>query len=279
MQRRVVPKDFESVGALIAFEQKTKSSWRVYKKYELHKGVIRARPTTSKGRYELRFYQPLDDVPDLFLRFARLHKESDFSKAALSWSCKYGLPGGDILGNFSSAASMELSLFQAEAKRAWAILNMYEAVLNRDAQRVRDLAGADLHSDEILGFFVERLHEGRSDKECLSAALSESVDSVDFAVEVLCRPQLYVPGLSSDSSEVRSKWEFANLLGAMYLQMYQVMISSGKLSQCKYCGRIISYAPPIPGSATSRKPRKDKEFCDSRCRQNYHYHNRIKPGR
>jgi hypothetical protein len=74
-------------------------------------------------------------------------------------------------------------------------------------------------------------------------------------------------------------WRPRNLLGAMYLQMYQVMISSSKLSQCKYCGRIISYAPPIPGSATSRKPRKDKEFCDSRCRQNSHYHNRIKPER
>jgi hypothetical protein len=81
------------------------------------------------------------------------------------------------------------------------------------------------------------------------------------------------PGLAADS------WRPRNLLGAMYLQMYQVMISSGKLSQCKYCGRIISYAPPIPGSATSRKPRKDKDFCDSRCRQNYHYHNRIKPER
>ncbi|HET9966257.1 MAG TPA: hypothetical protein VFQ10_12755, partial [Rubrobacter sp.] len=81
------------------------------------------------------------------------------------------------------------------------------------------------------------------------------------------------PGLAAGS------WRPRNLLGAMYLQMYQVMISSDKLSQCRYCGRIISYAPPIPGSATSRKPRKDKEFCDSRCRQNYHYHNRIKPRR
>ena len=78
---------------------------------------------------------------------------------------------------------------------------------------------------------------------------------------------------------VAGSWRPRNLLGAMYLQMYQVMISSGTLSHCKYCNRIISYAPPIPGSAESRKPRKDKEFCDSRCRQNYHYHNRIKPTR
>jgi hypothetical protein len=74
-------------------------------------------------------------------------------------------------------------------------------------------------------------------------------------------------------------WRPRNLLGEMYLQMYHVMISSGKLSKCKYCGGIISYAPPVPGNATSRKPRKDKEFCDSRCRQNYHYDSRIKPER
>jgi hypothetical protein len=73
-------------------------------------------------------------------------------------------------------------------------------------------------------------------------------------------------------------WRPRNLLGAMYLQMYQVMISSGELSQCKYCGRTISYAPPLSES-TARKPRKDKEFCNSRCRQNYHYHNRIKSAR
>jgi hypothetical protein len=77
---------------------------------------------------------------------------------------------------------------------------------------------------------------------------------------------------------VSGSWRPRNLLGAMYLQMYQLMISSGKLSRCKYCGRIISYAPSTAES-TARKPRKDKEFCDSRCRQNYHYHNRIKPTR
>ena len=67
-----------------------------------------------------------------------------------------------------------------------------------------------------------------------------------------------------------------NLLGAMYVQFYWLVASAGDLSRCKHCNRIISYASPIPGSR-DRKPRKDKEFCDKRCRQNYHYHNRIKP--
>jgi hypothetical protein len=75
-----------------------------------------------------------------------------------------------------------------------------------------------------------------------------------------------------------STWRVRNLLGAIYLQFYWLITSTSGLSRCKYCGRIISYAPPMPNSE-KRKPRKDKEFCDSRCRQNYHYHNRIKPTR
>jgi hypothetical protein len=77
---------------------------------------------------------------------------------------------------------------------------------------------------------------------------------------------------------VSGSWQPRNLLGAMYLQMYQLMISSSKLNRCRHCGRIFSDAPPIPGSK-ERKTYKNKEFCDDRCRQNYHYHNVIKPRR
>ncbi len=70
-----------------------------------------------------------------------------------------------------------------------------------------------------------------------------------------------------------------NLLGAMYLQFYWLITSAGDLSRCKHCGRFLSYAPPISATGKTRKPRNDKEFCDSRCRQNYHYHARLKPAR
>ena len=67
----------------------------------------------------------------------------------------------------------------------------------------------------------------------------------------------------------------------MGLQFYWLITSGGELDHCKYCGRVISNAPPVPGSRTvkERKPRSDKTFCNSRCRQNYHYHTRIKPAR
>ena len=77
---------------------------------------------------------------------------------------------------------------------------------------------------------------------------------------------------------LKASWWPRNLLGVIYLQFYWLMTSAGELSRCKYCNRIIAYAQPGPDSG-QRKLRKDKEFCDSRCRQNYHYHNRIRPKR
>jgi hypothetical protein len=44
--------------------------------------------------------------------------------------------------------------------------------------------------------------------------------------------------------KLTSTWRVRNLLGAMYLQFYSLITSTGALSRCKYCNRIISYAPP-----------------------------------
>ena len=75
-------------------------------------------------------------------------------------------------------------------------------------------------------------------------------------------------------------WGVRNLLGAIYLQFYWVVTSGEGITKCSCCGQIISYAPPVlETGAKGRKPRSNKEFCDSRCRLNYHYHNRIKPRR
>ncbi len=76
-------------------------------------------------------------------------------------------------------------------------------------------------------------------------------------------------------------WGVRNLLGVIYLQVYWLVTSAGELSRCKYCERIISYAPPLPveKGRKARKPRSDREFCDKRCRQNYHYQHRVKPAR
>lgn len=82
-----------------------------------------------------------------------------------------------------------------------------------------------------------------------------------------------------DPELLTRSWVPVNLLGAMYLQFYWMMTSGGDLSRCKFCDQVISRAPSSTGSGQTRKPRNDKEFCSSRCRQNYHYNNRVKHAR
>jgi hypothetical protein len=189
--------------------------------------------------------------------------------------------------------SERISDLHSEAIGANHVLTNWEAFLSNEPERAEHelLGHFPEHESELKQRYISFLKSrsrylGLTYRECLLYHVGfHACIGVQDVLEAFAYPYLAFdygnpyerlhgtlgPQLAAGS------WRPRNLLGAMYLQMYQVMISSGTLSQCKYCGRIISYAPPIPGSAKSRKPRKDKEFCDSRCRQNYHYHNRIKP--
>ncbi len=103
---------------------------------------------------------------------------------------------------------------------------------------------------------------------------------VGSALSIFAYPSVTSQGGSGPLSpdKLTSTWRARNLLGAIYLQFFWLITSASDLSRCKFCGRIISHAPSMPESG-KRKPRKDKKFCDSRCRQNYNYHNRIKSHR
>lgn len=136
--------------------------------------------------------------------------------------------------------------------------------------------------------FDASLDDFESADSLAEIAIRIVIERVQDTLAPLVRPSF---GTLAPSTKTRSRrwwepehltrsWAPVNLLGAMYLQFYWVMTSTGDLSRCKYCGQIISRAPSIADTGeTGRKPRQDKEFCDERCRYNYHYHNRIKPAR
>jgi hypothetical protein len=113
------------------------------------------------------------------------------------------------------------------------------------------------------------------------------IDLVQQALATLVRPTFGTLSLNPEDTTNRwwepelltRSWLPLNLLGAMYLQFYWMMTSSGDLTRCKYCGQIISRASSVSRNGRVRKPRSDRKFCTSQCRQNYHYHNRIKPVR
>jgi hypothetical protein len=213
-------------------------------------------------------YRPLEDAPDLFLKFARLQAARDFSGAALAWSRKYGLPIADR--HLIRPDGISLRRFRKEVRRAWAILMMYEAALNRDTQAVENLLIE--HSQEPIDLWPLEISEERPlahyENE-IQFALYGSIWLVEWVVEDFCRRQLIVEGDQRwpDPTKVKPIYAFLNLLGAMYLQMHWLIASGGNVTRCEHCSRIISHARPHPAG---RKSRRDKRFCDDACRQAHH---------
>jgi hypothetical protein len=261
--------------------------WWVCEGYEIRGDrIVSKYPAVSFGdarRYPVdsyteekgwRSYRPLVEAPDLFLRFARLCQEPNFKKAALAWSHRYGLPGGGpvdskIKGVKSGIRpdSMRLEGFWWEAKKAHAILTMYEGTLNRDAQAIKQLLADYLNekADYLLPLKINEDSPFRGYENEVAFALNWAVNLVEDEVERLSYRSLVFE--RPDPSEVKYVQGFWNLLGAMYLQMYWLIASGGDVTRCEYCGRILSLAKPHP---EGRKRRRDKRFCDDACRQAHH---------
>jgi hypothetical protein len=156
--------------------------------------------------------------------------------------------------------------FQEEAKRAWTILKMYEAVLARDWMAAKSL----LIADEDFGGEEDYPYDD-SPETYLFLALHGAALRVGHTVGYLCRPTLRFTESSRlpdvDPASIESAWRFESLLGVAYLQMYWLMTSGGNITRCEYCGQVLSLAKTHPDG---RKRRRDRRFCDDACRQGHH---------
>jgi hypothetical protein len=252
------------------------------------------------------WYYPLISAPHLFLDFARLQEQKDVDEAIRAWISDYGLlglhaceptvfrEGAPSMMYFVGEHSTDggpgetLAKVRTEVGVANEVLTLYEATLSKDTAKLEQAFEAEGDSTEarrrrgqLRSLAKQR---GIVYVDCLVHYTLERVFwHVQQVLEAFAHPCLvhHSPSTRPPIEHVwtpetmkSSLWP-RNLLGAMYLQFLWLVDSAGELARCKHCDRIISYAPPRPGSG-DRKPRKDKEFCDSRCRQNYHYHNRVK---
>lgn len=247
--------------------------------------------TYSDSRW--RFYMPLEETPGLFLELAALCEEEDFGEAALAFVHRYGVPGEvtklawfeGAYPETQSVSRVSLDEFRKESGRAWRALRMYEAVLNGDAACVRELfsqyspwVGDEFKKMlEVKHRIFKRLkkhdaEEVGGDWMDLDEAMHTATLLVMAYVVAFCVPSIGGVGSTRwgeypDPTRVTRAWEFKNLLGAAYLQMYWLMTSSGDLTRCGNCGRIVSRARPNP---KGRKPRTDKRYCNSACKQAHH---------
>jgi hypothetical protein len=311
--RRLGKEDLASVNPFLKEGELRKPfAWRVYEDYETvdqEDGLPYLRASTRKGfetPQPVRVYDPLVDTPRLFLDFARIAERKNPGEALSQWIRQYGLLGfADSSPQWTPEGSPEvvvppnvyddrggpgetLDAVWYEVYMTNHVLALYEAVLNRDTDKMEALLFPPEDDPELLnrrGQYVnELMHETGSEwiDVLVDRALGQVWEHV-MALAVFAYPAITPTGSLNSRplltvDRLNASWGVRNLLGAMYLQFFWLVTSAGKLSRCKYCGGIISYAPPVP-VGEGRKPRKDKEFCDSRCRQNFHYQNRIKPAR
>jgi hypothetical protein len=234
-------------------------------------------------------YKPLEDYPDLFLKFARLARRPRSEERALAWCREYGVLGlagdhhwGWTGENKALNAHETLTAFDAEVERAAGVLALYDAALNRDGEAAEHYVrekypqvsaeldpgfrlGEDWDSS-VIGELVNLYGKG----DYLAYALEAAAFVVESTVRGSCYPILRSEG-SRDPADVSGGWGFKNLRGAMYLQLYWLMAAGGNVVRCKFCGGVISLASSAPGA---RKPRDDKKYCDDVCRQRNHYRKR-----
>jgi len=262
---------------------------------------VRARPLNEKNRPIS--YQPLAEIPGLFLEFARLADEEITREVWLDWIERYGVLGlewddlvrhaarrhlelGSDLGGFLSEVDQlprgkfgsvlleggpreSYQNFVEEARKANGLLRLYEAVTDPeqgpDVELVKGCADR-----EGLGHWV------RTPGAAKTWALGWVSHVVQETVAEDCYPSLY-----QDGDTIRYGWGFHTLLGAMYLQMMWLLTSTGEI-RCKArgCSRIITYEQPEQsledlGRKGYRKPykvRSDKVFCSKRCKNRQYYH-------
>jgi len=281
MQRKIGRDDFKR-GSELKRSSPEAGTWQVCEEYEIRGDWVVARypgpPWTGDWDWEgWKSYRPLEDTPDLFLKLAHLHGQPDFEEASLAFSHKYGVPGSRYARYRYWPHKVNLPLLREEAKRAWDILKMYEAVLNRDWEAAK--LHCFEHLDELLDWLDLEWHLRNRDVSLeevgpeiyLEGGLLGAMLMVEDTVGKLCRPgsiftkRAYFPEV--DPAGVKGVWEFKNLLGAAYLQMHWLMTSSGDIARCKWCGLVISLARPHPDG---RKRRRDRKFCGEACRQAHH---------
>ncbi len=288
MQRKLGSTDFDEIHKTV-FEARASGGWLKCDRHEFRGDEIVAAPDRVRGLNRglteaddegWVFYDPINDVPDLFLRFAKLYDEPDFNTAILDFADKYGLPSGADerpasfaeVGFDTNAENWSLSQFRYEVRRAWVILALYEAALNDDDRAVRKLLAE--HGDiESFSGCLSLLKMGPTEHQnfALAVGLRCAVDATEEVVHKYCRQRAMLsmdPNIKpSAHCEVDVFWTYDTLLGAMYLQMYWLMVSGGNVTRCEHCGRIVSLDRPHPNG---RKRRSDKRFCNDACRQAQH---------
>jgi hypothetical protein len=248
----------------------------------------------SKARKEVWPYSPLAREPDLFLRFARLADddgldggaagELDTDKnadVALSWAHVYGVLGltsveDDGLRGTSTKGG-EADTVEAFVRAVWTA---------NDCLRLYEAATAEVLDADLIASYMPSHPRAFAGTPASTSAWA--LDAVASETQLKVAGNAY-PALYGEVGSFIQGWDFMNLLGAIWLQMFWLLTASETPRRCRNweCDRIILYEQPEqPMRLVSKNDRSggyrtrvDKGFCSKKCSNRYNYLTRTKPRR
>jgi hypothetical protein len=254
----------------------------------------------ARERDELRkegwVYWPLTREPELFLKFARLADDGGLDNAAtvdgldtdknadaaLDWADTYGVlgltPGVEVEG-FRGASTRG---GKADTVAAFA----YDAWVANGCLRLYEAATAEELDVDLIASYMGNLQQKSFYTRTPTLTREWALDAVASETQRKVAANAY-PALYGEVGRFVAGWSFTNLLGAMWLQMFWLLTATETPRRCRQCERIIAYEQPEQLMQGTKKndrsggyrTRRDKTFCDKRCRDRYQYRTKTKPRR
>lgn len=250
--------------------------------------AVREAVARDKARKESYPYQPLVREPHLFLKFARLadggglddaktKEDLDTEKnttVAKDWARTYGVLGLTLVekdgqrGASTIGGKMEtVADFAHEAWVANGCLRLYET------------ATADELDVNLVASYIPAARWRAFYTRTPIMAREFALDQVATQTQQRLAGNVY-PALYGEVGRFVRGWDFTNLLGAMWLQMYWLLTAQETPRRCKECDRVIAYEQPDYGV---RGTRRDRRFCEvdengkrDGCKNRYNYRTRTK---
>jgi hypothetical protein len=325
---RQIKDEFVYASGKSAKKEQLGSTWPIYKDFEVveEEGGLYIyaplrppeRPKEAViqiGQPDLnldRRYSPLQDVPDLFLRFVslmprRLVSGEELLERMLEWAKSYGVLGSHARTDIGPADNPKTLDYSAEPDRIQSLLEFWRALqeaafclrlyqaanANQDLYRGSQVGGELLADQDALADVLSK-HDRRNKTlaQQRDLALTRAQLIVHAHITQECHPVLsrQLKKTASNTYEMAGffqGWGFRSLLGAMYLQMMWLMTAASGVRQCEGpgCFNIITFDPPLSSTSPKRgargkyRTRSDKRFCSKNCKEKWRYHHVLKPQR
>lgn len=212
------------------------------------------------GAKEVKAYDPLEEHPDLYRRFAGI--EPLEQEQMLEFVSRYGLLG---LPDYSDREP--LSVLNEERYTMWRVLEIWDGMRNGTTCGLAASVPAEVESARTserrrrqrIAYHARRIEETVAGRLAVhaGAGLVARYEEPSVTFQLLHEPR--------------------TLLGALWLQCAMALSGQREFRKCRQCGKEFEVSTTLRSPETRRL---DARFCPgARCRAGYHQHCRAKARR